>query len=154
MVRTLSETLGVLSNRRNTAMIETVKTIRFLVMCLLALAIPLQGMASVTQMFCHGSGSASAVVQTTADHSHHQAADHYHAQTKFSDHQVSKAGVTKSLNHKCSTCAQCCFGTALLPAPIYLIPSQEVSTFVATSTVLLGEFSPLNLERPPRSFLA
>ena len=154
MVRTLSETLGVLSKRRNTATIETMKTIRFLVMCLLALAIPLQGMASVTQMFCHGNGSASSVVQTTADHSHHQAADHHHAQPKSSDHQVSKAGVTKSLNHKCSTCAQCCFGTALLPALIFLIPSQEVSTFVATSTVLLGEFSPLNLERPPRSFLA
>lgn len=114
-------------------------------MCLLALAIPLQGMASVTQMFCHGSGAASSVFQTTADHHHDQA--------QPSDHQVSKAETTKSLNHKCSTCAQCCFGTALLPAPINLIFSQEVSTFVATSAVLLGEFSPHNLERPPRSFL-
>jgi hypothetical protein len=130
-----------------------VKTVRFLVMCLLALAIPLQGMAAVTQMFCHV-GTASSVAQATVDHSHHQAADHHHDQTKSSDHQASKAGVTKSLNHKCSTCAQCCFGTALLPTPINLIPGQEASTFVATNTVLLGEFSPLNLERPPRSFLA
>jgi hypothetical protein len=58
------------------------------------------------------------------------------------------------LNHKCSTCAQCCFGTALLPSPIKLILSQEANTFVATSTVLLGAFSPFNLERPPRFFLA
>jgi hypothetical protein len=130
------------------------KTVRFLVMCLLALAIPLQGMASVTQMFCHGSGAASSVVQTTVDHSHHQATDHHHDQTQPSDHQVSKAETAKSLNHKCSTCAQCCFGTALLPTPINLVFSQETSTFVATSTVLLGEFSPHNLERPPRSFLA
>jgi hypothetical protein len=131
-----------------------VKTVRFLVMCLLALAIPLQGMAAVTQMFCHGSGSASSVIQDTVNHSHHQAADHHHDQAKSSDHQVSKSQVAKSLNHKCSTCAQCCFGTAMLPAPINLAFDQEVSTFVATSTVLLGEFSPLNLERPPRSFLA
>jgi hypothetical protein len=123
-------------------------------MCLLALAIPLQGMASVAQMFCHGGGAASSVVQTAADHSHHQAADHHNDQTQPSDHQVSKAETAKSLNHKCSTCAQCCFGTALLPAPINLVFSQEVSTFVATSAVLLGEFSPHNLERPPRSFLA
>jgi hypothetical protein len=122
------------------------RTIRFLVMCLLAFAIPLQGMASVTQMFCHGSGAASAAVQTTADH--------HHDEFQPSHHQVSKTETSKSLNHKCSTCAQCCFGTALLPAPINLVFSQGVSTFVATSAVLLGEFSPHNLERPPRSFLA
>jgi hypothetical protein len=121
---------------------------------MLALAIPLQGMAAVTQMFCHGSGSASSVIQKTVDHSHHQAADHHHDQAKSSDRQVSKSQVAKSLNHKCSSCAQCCFGTAMLPAPINLVFNQDVSTFVATSTVLLGEFSPLNLERPPRSFLA
>ena len=42
----------------------------------------------------------------------------------------------------------------MLPAPINLVFNQEISTLVETSTVLLGEFSPLNLERPPRSFLA
>lgn len=124
-------------------------------MCLLALAIPLQGMASVTQMFCHGGGEASSVTQTTVDHSLYQVADHQHDQTQSSDHHVSKAETTESLNHKCSTCAQCCFGTALLPAaPVNLVPGQADSTLVATSAVLLGDFSPHNLERPPRSFLA
>jgi hypothetical protein len=121
-------------------------------MCLLALAIPLQGMAAVTQMFCHGGGAS--VIQAPVNHAHLQTADHHHDQTKSPDHQASKADAVKSLNHKCSTCAQCCFGTALLPATINLVFSQETSTFVATSTELLGEFSPSNLERPPRSFLA
>jgi hypothetical protein len=111
-------------------------------------------MAASTQIFCHGTGAVSSVSNKTADHSHHQVDDHHHGQTKPSDNQVSKVKVAKSANHKCSTCAQCCFGAALLPAPINLVLSQEPSTFVATSTVLIGAISPLNLERPPRSFLA
>ena len=130
------------------------KTLRFFVMCMLALAIPLQGMAVANQMFCHGSGSVSTVSQKTVDHSHQQTADHHHDQTKSLDHQVSKAEVAKSVNHKCSTCAQCCFGTALLPAPLALVFNQAVSTFIPTSNVLSGVISPFNLERPPRSFLA
>lgn len=123
-------------------------------MCLLTLAIPLQGMAAANQMFCHGSGSVSTVSQKTAEHSHHHVADHHHDQTKSLDHQASKAEVAKSGNHKCSTCAQCCFGTAMLPAPLILVFNQEASTLVATSNVLLGAIFPLTIERPPRSFLA
>ena len=130
------------------------KFIKLLAMFLLFLAIPLQGMAVAHQMFCHGSGSVSTVSQKTTDHSHHQTTDHHHDQTKPLDHQVSKAEVAKSVNHKCSTCAQCCFGTALLPAPLVLVFNQAVSTFIATSNVLSGVISPFNLERPPRSFLA
>jgi len=81
-------------------------------MFLLFLAIPLQGMAAANQVFCHGGGSVSKVSQKTVDHSHHQTADHHHDQTQPLDHQISKAEVAKSVNHKCSTCSQCCFGTA------------------------------------------
>ena len=130
------------------------KIIKLLAMFLLFLAIPLQGMAVANQMFCHGSGSVSTVIQHTSDHSHQQTADHHHDQTKPLDHQVSKAEVAKSVNHKCSTCSQCCFGTALLPAPLVLVFNQAVSIFIATSNVLSGVISPFNLERPPRSFLA
>ena len=130
------------------------KVIKSLAMFLLFLAIPLQGMAVANQMFCHGSGSVSTVSQKTTDHSHHQSDDHHHDQTKSLDHEVSKAEVAKSVNHKCSTCSQCCFGTALLPAPLILVFNQAVSTFIATSNVLSGVISPFNLERPPRSFLA
>ena len=88
------------------------KTLRPLLMFLLFLAIPLQGMAAANQVFCHGGGTVSTVSQKTADHSHHQTADHHHDQTQPLDHQISKAEVAKSVNHKCSTCSQCCFGTA------------------------------------------
>jgi hypothetical protein len=131
-----------------------VKVIKLLAMFLLFLAIPLQGMAAANQMFCHGSGSVSTVSHETADHSDHQTADHHHDQTKSLDNQLSKAEVAENVNHKCSTCAQCCFGTALLPAPLILVFNQSASTLVATSNVLLGAFVPLNLERPPRFFLA
>ena len=128
--------------------------IKLLAMFLLFLAIPLQGIAVANQMFCHGSGSVSTVIQQTSDHSHHQTADHHHDQTKPLDLQVFKAEIAKSVNHKCSTCSQCCFGTALLPAPLILVFNQTVSTFIATSNVLSGVTSPFNLERPPRLFLA
>ena len=129
------------------------KVIKLLAMFLLFLAIPLQGMAVANQMFCHGSGSVSTVSQKATDHSHQQTADHHHDQIKSLDHEVPKAEVAKSVNHKCSTCSQCCFGTALLPAPLILVFNQAVSTFIATSNVLSGVISPFNLERPPRSFL-
>ena len=130
------------------------KVAKLLVMFLLFLAIPLQGMAVANQMFCHGSGTVSSVSYETADHSNHQVADHHHDQSKSSDHQTSKAEVAKSKSQKCSTCAQCCFGTALLPAPLILVFNQAVSTFIATNNMLSGVISPFNLERPPRSFLA
>ena len=130
------------------------KVLRCLLMCLIALAIPLQGMSGANQLFCHGGGSVSTVSQKTADHSHQHLADHHHDQSKSLDHQVSKAEVAKSVSHKCSTCSQCCFGTALLPALLILVFNQAVSTFIATSNVLSGVISPFNLERPPRSFPA
>jgi hypothetical protein len=123
-------------------------------MFLLFLAIPLQGMAAANQVFCHGGGVVSTVSHETANHSHHQEADHHRDQTSSSDHQASKSEPAKSVNHKCNTCAQCCFGTALLPAPLVLVLNYSASTLVSTSTVLLGAFVPLNLERPPRPFLA
>jgi hypothetical protein len=131
-----------------------VKVIKSLAIFLLFLAIPLQGMAVANQMFCHGSGSVPTVTQKTSDHSHHQTADHHHDQSKSLDHQASKAEVAKSLNHKCSTCSHCCFGTALLPAPLILVFNQAVSPFIATNNMLSGVISPFNLERPPRLFLA
>ena len=147
-------TFGVFCKKYKSWYDFNVKVIKLLAVFLLFLAIPLQCMAVANQMFCHGSGSVSKVSQKTADHSHHQSDDHHHDQTKSLDHQVSKAGVAKSVNHKCSTCAQCCFGTALLPAPLILVFNQSASTLVATSNMLSGVISPFNLERPPRSFLA
>lgn len=135
------------------------KFLRILWLCLLIFAIPLQSMASATQMFCHGSNLSVLTDQSTLAHSYQEAPgndhdhDHDQAQAQPSEHQGSKVTDVKSLNHKCSACAQCCFGAAVLPAPLKLIFGQETSVFVATSTVLLGEFSPNNLERPPRSFL-
>ena len=130
------------------------KIFRPLLICLIALAIPLQGMAASTQIFCHLSGSVSVVNPKITDHSHHQALDQHEDQTKSLDHSITQAEIAKSANHQCSTCAQCYFVTAMLPAPFIPVFNQEASTLVATSDVLLGAISPPNIERPPRSFLA
>ena len=130
------------------------KIFRHLLVFLLAFAISLQGIAASTQIFCHLSGSVFAVNPKITDHSHHQALDQHEDQTKSPDHPITPAEIAKSANHQCSTCAQCCFVAALLPAPLILVFNQEASSLVATSNVLLGAISPLNIERPPRSFLA
>lgn len=129
------------------------KIFRHLLVFLLAFAISLQGIASSTQIFCHLSGSVFAVNPKITDHSHHQALDQHEDQTKSPDHPITQAEIAKSANHQCSSCAQCGFVAALLPAPLIPVFNQEAGTLVAISNVLLGAISPLNLERPPRSFL-
>ncbi|PUE23215.1 hypothetical protein B9Z39_15800 [Limnohabitans sp. JirII-29] len=148
------------------------KTLKLWLMCLLVLAVPLQGMAAVSQMFCHGQAAvvvAHVVMQTPpaqvhldAHHGHHGHDAHAVAQHVPTSHDASSAQANANANtnasatphHTCSTCAQCCVGMALLPAPVVLALGQPAHTLVAAPAVLLGEWSPNHLERPPRTFLA
>ena len=144
----------------------SVKTLKLWLMCWLVLAVPLQGMAAVSQMFCHGKAAvvvSHAVTQTPptqvhldAHHGHHGHDAHAVAQHVPTPHDASSAQVNASAtpHHTCSTCAQCCVGVALLPAPVVLALGQPDHTLVAAPAVLLGEWSPNHLERPPRTFLA
>ena len=129
---------------------------RLALMFLLAIALPLQGMAAATMIAC-GSGS--------RDHAHAVAHDHHaldsvgHADA--SSHEMhgahshdGKGDLADGAPHKCSACASCCVGAA--------VPSQAI----AFDTVKLTDrFAPLvarsvpayvseGLERPPREFLA
>jgi hypothetical protein len=114
-----------------------VKSVRYLLLCILSFAIPLQGMAAVSQMFCHGSAAVA------VDHSHHHqagsAADKVKAEPKQS--------------HQCSSCAKCCVGIALLPAKPNLSLEQPGSTQLEFLVALSSEVAPSQLERPPRLFL-
>ncbi|WP_143474207.1 hypothetical protein [Limnohabitans sp. JirII-31] len=148
------------------------KPLKLWLMCWLVLAVPLQGMAAVSQMFCHGKAAvvvAHVVAQTPpaqvhldAHHGHHGHDAQAVAQHVPTPHDASSAQANANANanvsatphHTCSTCAQCCVGVALLPAPVVLALGQPAHTLVAAPAVLLGEWSPNHLERPPRTFLA
>ena len=129
---------------------------RLALMFLLAIALPLQGMAAATMAAC-GWGP--------HDHVHAVAHDHHAfdsaGRADASSHEMhvahshdGKADLADGALHKCSACASCCVGAA--------VPSQAI----AFDTVKLTDrFAPLvarsvpayvseGLERPPRAFLA
>jgi hypothetical protein len=132
---------------------------RLALMFVLAIALPLQGMAAATMISC-GLGEHEHDHAHAVSHDHHGSAGHAHA-TEASSHDTpvahshdGKADLPKGALHKCSACASCCVGAA--------VPSQAI----AFDTVKLTDrFAPLvarsvpayvseGLERPPRAFLA
>lgn len=126
---------------------------------LLAIALPLQGMAAATMISC-GLGQHEHDRAHAVSHDHHGFAHHANA-TEASSYEThvphshdGKGDLAKGTLHKCSACASCCGGAA--------VPSQAI----AFDTVKLTDrFAPLvarsvpayvseGLERPPRAFLA
>ena len=100
--------------------------LRFALMWLLLLALPLQGFAAATMLHCgpghHGMAAGAAVAHQSADDSdhHHGEAGHVHAATHASgsdDHAPTAADISKLSKFKCSACASCCLGLAL-PAAV------------------------------------
>ena len=141
---------------------------------LLLLAVPLQGYAASTMLFCgpshHNSASrmspsaAGLNTKSPLKHDHgaakHDHASHVHGQGKStSDHatavspqQLASTQVAdKHLPGKCSMCASCCGGAAMIST--FTLPSLEpVSSVVEPLPLplLVGIAAP-GLERPPRA---
>lgn len=132
--------------------------VRTLLICLMALAFPVQGMATFTSacaaVMTH---QADPQVQQAQEHAHHHASGHDDAQTQVqAQHaQHEPASDEHAPAHKCSTgggahCTICAalpthtFSLTLVSAPAPLMASAEI----AEST-----FSPEGLERPPRHIL-
>ena len=132
---------------------------RFLMICLLLMAIPVKGAVAASIVMC-GPGqertSAAVAMEPAAiadgDMIHHE---HDHA----SNHQANDAGdhdqgsLTGHGAVKCSICAACCVGGALLASTEVSVPASggTEAHFPALDvhfpwTVLAG------LERPPRTF--
>ncbi|MFZ6644778.1 hypothetical protein ACO0LO_03635 [Undibacterium sp. TJN25] len=134
------------------------KLARFFLLCMLMLAIPLQGIAAGTMLFC-GAGHhqmaadvagvanveyAAMAMPQGHEHHHHAAASAGNA----SDHHQSFAAAAKD---KCSSCAACCVGAVLLTAfadPTLSRPSSEKIDLIFSSSA--GHISD-SLERPPRA---
>ena len=110
-------------------------------MILLAVALPMQGVAATTMISC-GAGQHNHATGQSPAHSHAGAVDH---------HSAGKSAIAKASVHKCSACASCCMSAAM--------PSQAI---VFTSVEATDHFAPLaarsvtapvveGLERPPRA---
>lgn len=153
-------------------------SLRILLIWLLVLAIPAQGVAAATMLYCgpdhHGASSDSIRdgnhgVVTSA---HHQAPDagprqHDHATHDHAAHaaqnaesadvpaQASAAGVPDlSPKVKCSVCASCCNAAAITSAVVHTPSYQAPIVPALAASALPVSFITDGPRRPPRSFLA
>ena len=122
--------------------------VRLLLICLLALALPVQGVAAATMQFCAAAHKSQTLLFEAASHSHHAVHPHGSAQHASADDQDTLAKQT------CSACAACCMAVALPPAALALPavdPAIEAAPMLTTAYV--GPDA-VGLERPPRSSFA
>ncbi len=125
--------------------------LRLLTVCLMALALPFQGLASAAMLHC---GPGHEQMQVQHDHAqapHDGAHVHTDGDRPADLHDTAKPTKFAELSkHKCSSCASCCTGLALLNfMPSIAEPGPVLMSFdVATVEILpVAQSGP---DRPPR----
>lgn len=117
--------------------------LRLLLAWLLLAAVPLQGFAGASMLFCGGVPSHHAQSASAHDHAGHDAATH--AQQDEGD-----AKQLPSALHTCAICATCCHGAALTQAaPVVQLPPAPSP--VLHGPVVLIRSQPAQVpDKPPR----
>lgn len=137
------------------------RVVRLLLMWLLAVALPLQGLSAATMLAC-GAGEHDHKIAQVASHSHGAAAPlHTHvtdstaSERARADHVApAKADPVTRVAHKCSACASCCIN-AVVPAASISFDAVRLPDFFAPLVPhTFAAFVTEGLERPPRLFLA
>lgn len=147
---------------------------RSLLLCCLALALPLHGLAATRMALCHlgqpggpqAGGQvavAAPVPQAQPGHHHHfdaSAADAAHHsivsavdQSSGQDHSA-VAGAAKSQAHQCSACASCCAAAALLNTATLATSAAPAAVPMVNANVAAFHFAASGPDRPPRPDLA
>ncbi|MDP3605752.1 MAG: hypothetical protein Q8R59_08415 [Polaromonas sp.] len=136
--------------------------IRRFLLCLMMLALPLQGFAAAAMLYC-GPGQAHQAMQTqaatqdslqshdhnvaTMQHDHHAQPIDTAAQTQTDQAQAQLPDAT----HKCGVCAACCSVLALTDvAHAIAVPSLPPSD-LAEPFVLIDTVPSRQPEKPPRA---
>lgn len=141
--------------------------IRTLLLWLLVLAIPAQGVAASTMAFCgpkhHGGVAAAAAdLAATASHVHgglEAAAAHEHPRADANTPVAgepgvsAKAKVSSADQHKCSVCGACCSTGALMSAVPTIVAANAASTAFSTVVAAVDPFAAEGPDRPPRILL-
>ena len=142
------------------------RMVRMLLIWLLALSLPAQGVMAVTMVFCgpnhHDRAAAAAVVHDAdaahhphdiAAHSHPEAADKQ-AENTASDVTATPDKFAQSDMQKCSVCASCCSAAAIHDTVPKLPVLEPVAAGFATLTPAVEPFAADGPDRPPRHLLA
>lgn len=124
------------------------KTLRVLLMCLMVLALPLQGFAAVSKVLCHQDLSPSAV-QRSEQVQHHGQLALMQGQDEQTQHPTPVLE-----KHECSNCAQCCVATSMMgTSPVQYVFAPATPVKVEGMRVLQGEVILRSIERPPQAFV-
>ncbi len=138
--------------------------LRLLVVCLVALALPVQGMAGVSLTHCGPShGRMAAVLETSHHHGEGADTDGSHAHAAATPHRadaVAQAGAPHGepqpgslddlAKFKCSSCSACC-ASAALPSTMPQLPQLDLAPAVfADSLLTVARFATDGPDRPPR----
>lgn len=140
---------------------------RTLLMWMLVIAIPAQGMASVTMVSCgsghHHAGETGASLQhveTMYAHQHHadaMQAVHGHVQADEggpgSGSDIDHAKTNDHVKQKCSVCTTCCVAAVLPSVSVALHEPLLADFFHAHAPSSLSSILIDGLERPPRAVL-
>jgi len=138
----------------------------FLMVWLVALALPVQAIASATMAHCGQSHQRMHTAQADShrqvspghDHvGHDGASQHQHdaAEAAASGHDVAQADNFTDLGtYKCSACASCCSVCALLSTMPQLAAPEFMPAVFAAVVLAVDPFAADGLERPPRIDLA
>ena len=135
---------------------------RLAVLCLVALALPLQGVMAATMLAC-GLGQHDQVVAHAIEQEHHSTLasvpSHKHLATATShgdavDHHTHDASTgDHSAGHKCSVCASCCTSAAAPAETVSFDPVVMTDFFAPPVARSVPAYVTEGLERPPRLFL-
>ncbi|MED5622383.1 hypothetical protein [Ideonella sp. BN130291] len=124
---------------------------RLLALWLIAVALPIQGVAAATMLHCAGMPSHEAAVAGPGDH-HEGHGGHHHAGAA-----TEPAGDAHATHHpaggkhSCSACASCCSATALPAMPLLLVSQGVTEPLTPDPERPLVAFLTGGPERPPRT---
>ena len=140
---------------------------RTLLIWLLALALPAQGVMAATMVFCgpnhHGQASAVAPAHHHVDAAHqpqdstahsHEGITGAQAENTACDDTAAPDKVAQSSTQKCSVCASCCSAAAIHDTVPKLPVLEPVAADFAALTPAVEPFAAGGPDRPPRPFLA
>jgi len=139
---------------------------KLVIVWLIALALPAQGLASATMAHCGPSHERMQATQVGAGHHHGfdagvsfhshgaqtaDAADHSPA-TAHGAYQPDK--FSDLGQYKCSSCASCCAGVALPSVMPRVAAPDLTATYCGAAVFAIGAFATDGPDRPPRLHLA
>jgi MinD superfamily P-loop ATPase len=118
---------------------------------LIMAAIPLQGLAAASMLFC-ATGEHHAAAQVTAAIDQHDHSKHGHADEVPSKQAVDESGKKlPDLTHKCSVCASCCSSVALTESPQLVAFAPVPQAELAEPFVLIHARPAQVPDKPPRA---